>query len=261
LARPRNERSSTIRLYRSAWPDFENGIARNVGSSVQKSAIVPPMKLVIGNKNYSSWSLRAWLVLRQAEIPFEEETLRFGEPNFAARASRYSPTARVPVLVDGEVTVWDSLAIAEYVSEKFPHKRLWPEDRVARAHARSICAEMHAGFAALRRRMPMNCTASLPLGMLELAVRRDVDRIADIWREARERYAKEGPFLFGRFSIADAFFAPVVWRFVTYATPLPPAARAYLEMMTQLSSMNAWLAGARAENEFVIDDEPYREKP
>src|SRR5688572_4218056 len=118
------------------------------------------MKLVIGNKNYSSWSLRAWLLLREAGIPFEEETIRFSEPNFGERVRRYSPAGRVPVLVDGDVAIWDSLAIAEYVAEKFPEKKLWPEPLSARAHARSICAEMHAGFAELRRRLPMNCEAT-----------------------------------------------------------------------------------------------------
>jgi glutathione S-transferase len=216
------------------------------------------MKLVIGNKNYSSWSLRAWLTLREAGIPFEEERIGFNEPSFAVRVRRYSPAGRVPVLVDGDVVVWDSLAIAEYIAEKFPEKKLWPQAQPARAHARCICAEMHAGFADLRRRLSMNCEATLPLGLLEIAVQRDIDRVVDIWSYTRETHGAEGPFLFGRFTIADAYFAPVVWRFVTYVIPLPAVARAYLETMTGLASMQEWLACARAEGDFVASDEPYR---
>jgi glutathione S-transferase len=216
------------------------------------------MKLVIGNKNYSSWSLRAWLTLREAGIAFEEERIGFSDPDFGGRVRRYSPAGRVPVLIDGEVVVWDSLAIAEYIAEKFPDKKLWPQDARARAQARSICAEMHAGFTDLRHRLSMNCEATLPLGRLEIAVQRDIDRIVDIWSRARETHGAGGPFLFGRFTIADAYFAPVVWRFVTYVIPLPAAARAYLETMTGLASMKEWLAAARAEEDFVANDEPYR---
>ncbi|HMI86622.1 MAG TPA: glutathione S-transferase family protein [Polyangiaceae bacterium] len=216
------------------------------------------MKLVIANKNYSSWSLRAWLLLREASIPFEEEIIGFNAADFADRVRRYSPAGRVPALIDGELVIWDSLAIAEYVAEKFPEKKLWPEARAARARARSICAEMHAGFGELRKRMPMNCEASLPLGILEIAVQRDVDRVVDIWRDARASYGTEGPFLFGGFTIADAFFSPIVWRFVTYDIPLPAPARAYVEAMRSLASMQAWLADARAEHDFVLFDEPYR---
>jgi glutathione S-transferase len=218
------------------------------------------MKLVIANKNYSSWSLRPWLLLREAGIPFEEVMIRFGEPDFSERVRRYSPVGRVPVLVDGDLTVWDSLAIAEYLAEQFPEKKLWPDARAARARARSICAEMHAGFSHLRSRMPMNCEATLPLGALEVTVLRDIERITEIWRGARGSFGTEGPFLFGRFSIADAYFAPVIWRFVTYATPLPPPAQAYVDTMTNLASMKEWLAAARAENEFVEFDEPYRRR-
>ena len=216
------------------------------------------MKLVIANKNYSSWSLRAWLLLREAGIPFEEEIIGFNAPDFSERVRRYSPVGRVPVLVDGEAVVWDSLAIAEYLAETFPDKKLWPDARLARARARSICAEMHAGFAHLRERMPMNCDASLPLGRLEIAVQRDIDRVVQIWDDARASYGSDGPFLFGRFSIADAYFAPVVWRLVTYGIPLPEPANAYVETMCGLASMKDWLAGARAEKDFVAFDEPYR---
>jgi glutathione S-transferase len=216
------------------------------------------MKLVIANKNYSSWSLRTWLLLREANIPFEEEVIGFNQADFAERVRRYSPAGRVPVLVDGDLTVWDSLAIAEYIAERFPEKKLWPEAREARARARSMCAEMHAGFAHLRQRLPMNCSAALPLGRLEIVVERDIDRIVDIWREARASHGTEGPFLFGRFTIADAYFAPVVWRFVTYDVPLPTQARSYIETMCGLASMKEWLTAARAEKDFVAFDEPYR---
>jgi glutathione S-transferase len=200
-------------------------------------------------------------LLREAGIPFEEVMIRFGEPDFNERVKRYSPAGRVPVLIDGDVVIWDSLAIAEYLAEKFPEKKLWPDARVARARARSICAEMHAGFSQLRGRMPMNCEATLPLGALEVVVLRDIERVIQIWHDARASYGTTGPFLFGRFSIADAYFAPVVWRFVTYATPLPPHAQAYVETMTGLGSMKEWLAAACAENEFVEFDEPYRQRP
>jgi glutathione S-transferase len=216
------------------------------------------MKLVIANKNYSSWSLRAWLLLREAGIAFEEEIISFNEPDFGDRVRRYSPVGRVPVLVDGDLAVWDSLAIAETIADKFPEKRLWPEAGPARARARSICAEMHAGFAHLRNRMPMNCRASIPLGTLEVVVQREVDRVVEIWRDARASYGTDGPFLFGRFTIADAYFAPVVWRFTTYDIPLPAHARAYAETMRGLASMKAWLAAACAESDFVAFDEPYR---
>ena len=216
------------------------------------------MKLVIGNKNYSSWSLRPWLLLRQAGIPFEEERIGFNDPDFGERVRRYSPAGRVPVLVDGDVVVWDSLAIAEYLAEKFPEKKLWPQSAEARARARSICAEMHAGFAALRHRLSMNCEARIPLGALELAVQRDVDRVVEIWSDAREHSGAEGPFLFGQFGIADAYFAPVVLRFVTYVIPLPASAAAYVEAVTSLAPVKEWLASACAEDDFVAADEPYR---
>jgi glutathione S-transferase len=216
------------------------------------------MKLVLANKNYSSWSLRAWLLLREAGIPFEEEVIGFNEPDFSERVRRYSPNGRVPVLIDGDLVVWDSLAIAEYLAEKYPDKKLWPEAREGRARARSICAEMHAGFAHLRSRLPMNCEASIPLGRLEIVVQREVDRIMDIWGEARASHGTGGPFLFGRFTIADAYFAPVVFRFVTYDIPLSGPARAYVETMCGLASMKEWLAAARAERDFVGFDEPYR---
>ncbi|AEG70562.1 glutathione S-transferase family protein [Ralstonia solanacearum] len=216
------------------------------------------MKLVIGNKNYSSWSLRPWLLARQAGIPFEEIRLHLGSEGFAAEIRRYSPAGRVPVLVDGDITVWDSLAICETLAERFPRARLWPEDPKARAHARSICAEMHAGFANLRSQMPMNVTAMLPGLGWNVAVQRDVDRIAQIWTELRQKHAAEGPFLFGHFTVADAFYAPVVSRFATYGVRLPESAKTYADHILNLPAMQEWIEGARGERDFLADDEPYR---
>jgi glutathione S-transferase len=219
------------------------------------------LKLVIANKNYSSWSLRPWLGLRQAEIAFEEVPLRFGAPDFAAQVRRYSPAGRVPVLVDDQVTIWDSLAIVEYLAETYPDRGLWPTNRVARARARSVCAEMHAGFATLRSRLPMNCELSLPGARLEIAVRRDVDRIVAIWRDCRRHASEGGELLFGHFTIADAYFAPVAVRFASYAVPLPDDAQRYADAVLALPAMQAWLQAARAEHEFVPEDELYRESP
>lgn len=216
------------------------------------------MKLVIANKNYSSWSLRPWLLLKHAGIAFDEEKLSFNAPDFKARVLRYSPAGKVPVLIDGDRIVWDSLAIAEYVAEKYPEKKLWPEDAGVRAHARSVCAEMHSGFAAIRHAMGMNCELSLKGVLFDVAVQREVARIIEMWGSCRSRHASEGPFLFGRFSIADAFFAPVTRRFVTYGTDLPEVARKYVGTIGELPAMQEWLAEARAERDFVVEDEPYR---
>lgn len=219
------------------------------------------MKLVIANKNYSSWSLRPWLLLRHADIPFEEERVSFLDPEFSARVRRHSPTGKVPVLVDGALVVWDSLAICEYVAERFAQHQLWPSDAAARATARSVCAEMHAGFAALRSQMPMNVSATLPgLGWSE-TVQKDVERISAMWRGLRARFGADGPFLFGRFSVADAYYAPVVFRFATYRPPLPASAADYVQTMLALPAMRAWGEAAAQENEFVPEDEPYRSGP
>ncbi|WP_439889609.1 glutathione S-transferase family protein [Ralstonia sp. 25C] len=219
------------------------------------------MKLVIGNKNYSSWSLRPWLLAKQAGIPFEEIRVRLLSETFAADVARHSPAGRVPVLVDGDMNVWDSLAICETLAERFPRAQLWPADPKARAHARSICAEMHSGFTNLRNNMPMNVTAVLPGMGWNVAVQRDIDRIATMWTELRQKYAAEGPFLFGHFTVADAFYAPVVSRFATYGVRLPEAAKAYADHILNLPAMQEWVDGARAEHDFLADDEPYRTAP
>lgn len=219
------------------------------------------MKLVIGNKNYSSWSLRPWLLLTHAGIPFEEIPVPLFRAGFAEQVAKYSPAGKVPVLLDGDISVWDSLAIAEYLAERFPEHALWPADAAERAHARSICAEMHSGFGALRGQMPMNVTAVLPGMGWNIAVQRDVDRIAAIWTGLRVRHDVRGPFLFGTFSIADAFYAPVVSRFATYGVHLPDEAKAYADFILALPAMQAWIAAAREENDFIADDEPYRTGP
>jgi glutathione S-transferase len=220
------------------------------------------MKLLIGNKNYSSWSLRPWLLLTALDIPFEEQRLSFNDPEFKAKVRRVSSAGKVPVLIDDDGTVvWDSLAIVEYVAEKFADRGVWPAERAARARARSICAEMHSGFTALRSRLPMNCELKLPMAGLEAQVRRDIARIADLWSDCRQRFGAEGPFLFGRFSAADAYYAPVVRRFVTYAVELPEVARTYVAAVDEHPAMKAWMTAALAEREFVIADEPYREAP
>jgi glutathione S-transferase len=219
------------------------------------------MKLVIGAKNYSTWSLRPWLLLRQLGIPFEEEKLSFNDPAFKAKVLRYSPAGKVPLLVDGDVVVWDSLAIVEYVAERFPDHGVWPADRVARARARSVCAEMHSGFNVLRSRLPMNCELQLAFDPPELSVKREIARMVDIWTEARTRFGGEGPFLFGRFSAADAYFAPVVRRFLGHQIALPDVARSYAATIDALPVMQEWVTAARAEHDFYAPDEPFRERP
>ena len=219
------------------------------------------MKLLIGNKNYSSWSLRPWLLLTHLEIPFEEEKLSFNDPAFKARVGKYSPVGQVPVLVDGDVAVWDSLAIAEYVAETFPDRGVWPADRAARARARSICAEIHAGFSALRNAMPMNCELRFDWVPQDLQVQRDIARVVASWSDCRARFGAGGPFLFGAFSAADAFYAPVVRRFLGFAVKLPDVAAAYVATMDTLPAMRAWVTAGLAEKDFVEVDEPYREPP
>jgi glutathione S-transferase len=225
------------------------------------------MQLWIGNKNYSSWSMRAGVLLRQAGIAFDEVKLRLSfQPGseFQRRLAAVTPAGRVPVLVDGDLAVWDTLAIAEYLAEKFPELGLWPRERAARARARSLCAEMHAGFGALRQHCPMNIEAALPeAGARALReqpqVAADLARIDAMWTDALR--ASGGPLLFGAFTIADAYFAPVVMRVHGYALPLGAQAAAYAERVTALPAVQHWIAEALAEHDFIADDEPYRSAP
>ena len=223
------------------------------------------LKLYIGNKNYSSWSMRPWVLLTQAGIEFEEIIVRFDSfdegSDFRKQISTVSPVGKVPVLDDDGFKVWDTLAIAEYLAERFPEKNLWPQSVQARARARSLCAEMHSGFAALRGACPMNIEADLAsAGQLiwrdKPAVRADVARLVAMWRELLAGH--EGPMLFGDFSIADAFFAPVCMRLKNYALPVPDDIAAYLDRLCAMPGVKSWMDGALAENDFREFEEPYR---
>lgn len=223
------------------------------------------LTLYIGNKNYSSWSMRPWVLLKQAGIPFEERKVRFdafdGDSHFKQEILKVSPAGRVPVLVDEGLAVWDTLAIAEYLAEKFPDKALWPRDPQARARARSVCAEMHSGFAALRTHCPMNIEASLPLpGALawrdQPQVRTDLQRIVAMWTELLAQH--KGPMLFGEFSIADSYYAPVCMRIRGYQLPVPGHITDYIRRVCALPGVKAWMDDALEEKDFVDFDEPYR---
>lgn len=207
------------------------------------------LQLVIGNKNFSSWSLRPWLLLKQAGLPFREIPVRLRQADTKAQILAHSPSGKVPALIDGDLTVWDSLAICEYLAEKasLNHVDLWPADPKARAEARSVSAEMHSGFAALRQHMSMEVAASRPGEGQTPEVLADIARIAALWTSCRERFAAAGPFLFGDFSVADAMYAPVAFRFHTYGVELPPLAAAYRNTLLALPAMQEWAAGARAE--------------
>jgi glutathione S-transferase len=223
------------------------------------------LKLYIGNKNYSSWSMRPWVLLRQAGIPFEEVMVKFDSFDASSEFKRVigavNPNGKVPVLTDDGFVVWDTLAIAEYVAEKFPEKQLWPQDAKKRARARSVCAEMHAGFSALRSHCPMNIEASLAhIGALvwrdQAAVRADVQRIVAMWTELLDQH--KGPMLFGEFSIADAYFAPVCMRLRNYSLPVPGHITDYVRRVCALPGVKAWMDDALQEHDFVVFDEPYR---
>ena len=211
--------------------------------------------LVIGNKNYSSWSLRPWLAMKVAGIPFAEHRIPLYGPGSKDQILVYSPAGKVPCLADGDLRVWDSLSICEYLAEK--HPGLWPQDPAARALARSVSAEMHSGFANLRAKMSMNIRKRSPgLGRTPESMA-DVARIVSLWSDCRARYGKGGPFLFGAFSIADAMYAPVVLRFRTYEVELPADCRAYSDAVLALPAMQDWIAAAMAETESLPQFELY----
>ena len=219
------------------------------------------LTLVIGNKAYSSWSLRPWVYLKTQGIPFDEVYVPLYAGDYKARIERYSPAGKVPVLVDGATTVWDSLAILEYLNERFPDKRGWPAAPGARALARSVSAEMHSGFMAMRENLGMNVRRTYPWrpegarvgseAAYPQQVYADVARVQAIWEDCRRHARGDGPFLFGAFSIADAMYAPVVWRFKGYSVPLGGAARDYVDTVLALPAMQEWLAGANAETEVL----------
>jgi glutathione S-transferase len=206
------------------------------------------LTLVIGNKNYSSWSMRPWVALKAANIAFDEVFI----PLYTGEADKqkilsFSHAGKVPVLIDGDVTVWDSLAIIEYAAERFPEANLWPQDRASRAHARSVSAEMHSGFAALREECGMNLHRSVGAKALSAGATADIARIQAMWTECRERYGKLGPYLFGAFSGADAMYAPVVHRFRVYAIEVSPAVRDYMDAMMALPAFQEWTRAGLAE--------------
>jgi glutathione S-transferase len=202
--------------------------------------------LIIGTKSWSSWSLRPWLALKMGGFPFEEVVVQLRQPDTAARIARHSPSGKVPLLIEGDLKVWDSLAICEHVAESAPTP-LWPSNAETRAIARSASAEMHSGFATLRELMPMDVAKQHPAPSSTPALDADIARILELWGECRARFGAGGPFLFGAFSIADAMFAPVVTRFTTYGVTLSPVAKSYVAAVTALPAMQDWIAGARAE--------------
>ena len=228
-----------------------------------------PLTLVIGNKNYSSWSMRPWVLLKQFGIPFEEIMLKFESKEWADRIARLAPSRKVPTLWDGEagastsVAVWETIAIVEYIAERFPQLAIWPRDPGARAMARSVVAEMHAGFQPLRSSMPMNIRSQHPGKGMNPSVAGDIARIEAIWLAAREQFGARttAPFLFGQFCAADAMFAPVVMRFATYAPPVSAVSASYCEAIKAATGVVAWIADAQGETEFVGFDEPYASRP
>jgi glutathione S-transferase len=216
------------------------------------------LTLVIGNENYSSWSLRPWLAMKQFNLPFTEIRIPLYTPESRSHIQQHCPdgNGKVPILQHEDRTVWDSLAIFEYLTETFPERSWWPNDPVARAVARSICAEMHSGFLALRQQMPMNCRATLPGEGMTSEVQADVDRITTIWRNCREAYGSEGSLLLGQFTIADAMFAPVVLRFRTYQVSLDSVCQAYMNAVLALPAMQEWLEAAYTEADSIPAFEP-----
>jgi glutathione S-transferase len=208
---------------------------------------MPDLFLLIGNRKYSSWSLRAWLALKQSGIAFEEKLVPLDEPDTRQRILAFSPSGKVPFLRHGAIEAWESLAICEYLNEAFPAARLWPTDAAARAHARAVSNEMHAGFAELRYNLPMDLSRDLSTKSRADRVAGQIARIQEIWTGCRRRFGAEGPFLFGRFSIADCMYAPMVTRFRTYGVALEPVPEAYAAAMMSLPAMQDWIAAAKAE--------------
>jgi glutathione S-transferase len=206
-----------------------------------------PLKLIIANKAYSSWSFRPWILLAHFHIPFEEVLIPMDQPDTRARMLEHSPTGKVPALQDGAVEVWESLAVIEYIAEKYPEKAIWPKAKAPRAHARSLSSEMHAGFQALRQHCPTQFRRPVRSIALNPEVEADAARIEAAWARARENYGKAGPFLFGRFSAADAMFAPVVNRFHTYDIPVSRETRKYMDAVMALPAWKAWIGDAEAE--------------
>jgi glutathione S-transferase len=230
-------------------------VSRNFDTVDNTTRKQEDMKLVIGNKNYSSWSLRPWLLIAQNDLPFEEVRIPLDQPDTKETILQYSAAGKVPVLMDGDVTAWDSLAICEYVSEQHLEGRGWPADKAARAEARAISAEMHSGFPAIRGQMPMNCRATGRKVPMTPELEKEIARVDRLWSDCRARYSAGGPWLFGEFSIADCMFAPVTSRFVTYGVSLSDLARAYQRQVLNSAAMQDWIRAGREETEIVEADE------
>jgi glutathione S-transferase len=213
------------------------------------------LRLIIGNKNYSSWSFRPWLAMKVAGIAFEESLLPLDAPDFKARLAAFGGAGKVPLLIDGEIRVWESLAILEYLAEKFPGAGLWPKEAAARAHARAIASEMHSGFSALRSQLPMNIRRAVNRPVLDAEAAADVARIEAIWTESRKRFGSGGPFLYGTFGAADAMYAPVASRFHTYAVEVGAVARAYMAAIMKLPAWTEWREAALRETSVLPHDE------
>lgn len=216
------------------------------------------MKLIIGNKNYSSWSLRAWLFLSAHSVDFEEVKIYLNKRDTAERIRKFNKAGKVPALVDGDLIVWDSLAICEYISETRLDAKGWPQDVEARALARSSCAEMHSGFFVLRERLPMNCRAKGRRVEIGRELAREIKRIDELWCSFRKRYKQQGDYLFGGFSIADCMFAPVVFRFMTYGIETSKTSSTYIQTMLNHPKMELWLEQAREEREVIEEEEAGR---
>jgi glutathione S-transferase len=221
---------------------------------------VTKLILLIGNKVYSSWSMRPWLLMTELAIPFEERMIRLRQPDTGERIREHAGSGKVPVVIDGAITVWESIAICEYLAERYPDRGVWPKDTAARAHARAVASEMHAGFMALRKACPFNITRRYAPSPLSHDVQGDVARVNDIFDEARTKFGTGGPFLYGEFSAADAMYAPVVARFHTYSIHLDAMAGAYCDTMRALPSYKAWVEAASKES-WIIDDGERAEAP
>ena len=214
------------------------------------------LKLIIGNKNYSSWSMRPWIAMKAAGIPFEEEVISLNTPDFKPRLLKYSGTGKVPTLIDGDIHIWESLAILEYLAEKFPAAKLWPSDPKAKAHARAISSEMHAGFIPLRRQCPMNLWRPVKKMVLNDDTAANAKRIDTMWTDSRARFGTGGPFLFGQFTAADAMYAPVVSRFHTYDVDVSAVTREYMKALMALPAWKEWRDAGVKEPWILPEDEP-----
>jgi glutathione S-transferase len=219
------------------------------------------LKIIIGNKTYSSWSMRPWLALAHHKIPFDEVVIPLDKPDTKIRIAEYSPAGKVPILIDGNMTVWESLAILEHLNDRFPEKRFWPAEATARAHARAVATEMHGGFASLRQHCPMNLRRKKKR-TLTPAVEQDLARITAIWRGARERFGKGGEYLFGAFSAADCMYAPVATRIVSYEIEVDPVSSAYVAAIHRLPAFISWRDAAMEERwEYPAADQVDRKQP